>query len=121
MNTIPPSKPEQPIQDVLFEMGSREERLEESLDYQILNDPDLRERYVYNTERLIGRIIAHETDEVVFLDKSARPVAWMVRSLWPLLGIDEEGKHIPVPEMRFVNIDREQWQSIVGRSESGPE
>lgn len=117
MNSPEAPTPEHPIQDVLFELGTQEERLERHLDYRILNDPDLRERYVYNTERLIARIIAHESDEVVFLDKSARPVAWMVRSLWPLLGIDDNGQHLPQPNMRFVNIDREQWQSIVGRSE----
>lgn len=90
--------------------------------YHQLADPELRYKYVGNTERLIDRVISEKIDTVIFLDKSARPVAWLMRSLWPTLGIkdfDQDGQPImaPKPDMKFVNIDREQWAPSMGRSE----
>ena len=60
----------------------------------------------------------------VCLDKSGRPVAWLVRALWPVLartpGTDFADAVIPsMPAFRFVNIDREQWWSHTGGSEFG--
>lgn len=96
--------------------------LEKPYEYQILDDPEMRYRYVQYTEKLIARTIESDVDSLVFLDKSARPVAWLMRSLWPTLGFkdfDENGEPIklPMPEMKFANIDREQWASAMGRSE----
>lgn len=91
-------------------------------EYEQLADPDLRYEYVRLTEKLIAKTLYEGKDELVFLDKSGRPVAWLMRSLWPTLGFkdfDENGKPIiePLPGMKFLNIDREQWEPMMGRSE----
>ncbi len=48
-------------------------------------------------------------DAVIFLDKSARPLAWLVRELWDRAAICDNGEIAKKPEMYFLNIDREQW------------
>lgn len=90
----------------------------ESLDYQILDAPELRAEYITLTDKLIQELIAKETDIAIYLDKSARPVAWMVNELWDRLAPrDAEGNVPKKPQTKFLNIDREQWGAIVGRSE----
>lgn len=113
----PQSRDSEHYQPTLFEVMDASDRLELEKDYKILDSPELRADYVSYTERLIANIINEEADDVVFLDKSARPVAWMVRSLWPMLGIDDNGRPVEEPKMYFANIDREQWGHIMGRSE----
>lgn len=100
-------------------------------DYELLNhgwpgvaneSPEmLRSRYLYLTRRLIyracdatleGELDEHSdpVDTMVFLDKSARPVAWMMREFWEdFAPLDEQGEQLPMPEIKFVNIDKEQW------------
>ncbi len=78
------------------------------------------ERYVTYTDSLIGKMLHFETDQdgtshpadvVMYLDKSARPVAWMTRELWPMLAEpDSSGEIPPMPEMKFINIDRLPWR-----------
>lgn len=51
---------------------------------------------------------------VIYLDKSARPVEWMVRGLWDLLAAQKnpQDKQGPAPEMpssHFLNIDKGDW------------
>lgn len=97
-------------------------RSPERVEYEQLSNPELRYKYVKFTEGLIARAIAEESDALVFLDKSARPVAWLMKALWPTLGFsgfDEQGKPIPaaMPAIKFANIDREQWAVAMGRSE----
>ncbi len=48
-------------------------------------------------------------DEVLFLDKSARPVAWLVDSLWEVMA-DKGAKK---PHLDFIHIDRKDWWSRV--------
>lgn len=52
-------------------------------------------------------------DFVVYLDKSARPVSWLVKELWPTLAQAKDGSVPKMPETRFVNIDREQWVNSI--------
>lgn len=78
------------------------------------------ERYVGLTDEMISAIENFDIDEdgnpvpadyVIFLDKSARPLAWMTRELWPhLANKAEDGTPDPMPEMRFLNIDRLPWR-----------
>ena len=97
------------------------------VDYKILEPAGLRSRYVTLTDALIHRLEGHDgwvPHYVVCLDKSGRPVAWLVRALWPVLartpGTDFADAVIPsMPAFRFVNIDREQWWSHTGGSEFG--
>lgn len=48
-------------------------------------------------------------DVVVWLDKSARPLAWLTSELWDTLAAEEDGTVPPKPDFAFVNIDRQQW------------
>lgn len=91
-------------------------------EYELLDHPDLRYKYVKLTERLIAKAISEDIDTLIFLDKSARPVAWLLKELWPTLGFkdfDADGNPITssLPDIKFVNFDREQWAPVMGRSE----
>jgi hypothetical protein len=88
-------------------------------EYKILNSPELRAKYITLTDGLICKLIQNKTDVAIFLDKSARPVAWLVKELWETLAPKDPdtGEIMPIPEMKFLNIDREQWGAITGRSE----
>lgn len=87
-------------------------------DFQILHTPEMRARYITLTDGLIQKMVEQQTEVAVFLDKSARPIAWMVRKLWDQLQPDVPGgEKMPMPEMKFLNIDREQWGAVIGRSE----
>lgn len=102
--------------------------------------------YVMNTDRLIGKmdgsiplnnITVYRSvnggfkeekrdlpppQEVIYLDKSARPVEWLVRGLYPVLVTptqDSEGNEQipPMPHSRFLNIDKEDWLRRMGVSQ----
>jgi len=90
-------------------------------------DEQLRTEYIHRTDELIRKMTEGVTvtdpetgerkteipDFVVYLDKSARPVSWLVRELWPKLAA-APGQDLPsMPKTRFVNIDREQWVNTV--------
>jgi hypothetical protein len=87
--------------------------------YEILDTPELRARYITYTDELIRTMTEDRIDTAIFLDKSARPVAWLVEELWDQLvpPHDEQGRPYVRPEIKFLNIDREQWGAVVGRSE----
>lgn len=87
----------------------------------------LRVEYIHRTDELIRQATqgvpavdpeTHQTfikkpDDLVFLDKSARPVGWMTRELWPRLAPAPGESVPPMPNMFFSNIDREQWVNTV--------
>lgn len=97
------------------------------MDYSLLEPVALRSRYVTLTDALIHRLEGHDgwvPEYVVCLDKSGRPVAWLVRALWRVLarspGSDFAAGQVPsLPAFRFVNIDREQWWGYTSGSEFG--
>lgn len=97
--------------------------------------------YAKNTDALIGKIthpskqatVYRKTDQVldeekrdlqppnsvIYLDKSARPVEWLVRSLWDVLAREPgtrftDGKVPPRPKDYFLNIDKEEWLRRIG-------
>lgn len=89
-------------------------------EYKILNNSELRVKYLHLTDELINKMITQRTDVAVFLDKSARPVAWLMHALWDQLAPhDENGNIPPEPTIKFLNIDREQWGAVTGRTEDG--
>lgn len=96
-----------------------EDQAKRPVNYEILNSPELRARYVTLTEGLISRLAENQTDVAIFLDKSARPVAWLTSELWDTLAPKdpETGKSIKKPDFKFLNIDREHWGPSIGRSE----
>jgi hypothetical protein len=96
----------------------QEEKISEH-QYQILDSPEIRVEYIKLTDELIYKLVTQETDAAIFLDKSARPVAWLVKVLWPILAPvnPKTGEQFKLPDIHFLNIDREQWGAILGRSE----
>ncbi len=68
------------------------------------DDESLRAMYINRTEEVIDRVVRAKPDMILFLDKSARPVAWMMREFWSVFVPNE-----PMPEMKFVNIDSAEW------------
>lgn len=72
-----------------------------------LNYPDddrMRAFYVMRTDRLIQEAEIADVDTIFYLDKSARPIQWMVKEFWPIFAGDK-----PMPESKFANIDASEW------------
>ena len=94
-----------------------------------IDDKALREIYVKYTDKLIGTIDGTlenvpASDAVLYLDKSARPVAWMVDAFWEILarqtGTKFTDTKVPKkPDTFFLNIDREQWLPTVDPANKG--
>ena len=125
--------PDMFTQETLFDVQPRTE-------YKILKghyledgtyktDEELHQQYLRNTDRLIGVIDGTMNgnppyDAVIYLDKSARPVAWMVNELWPDLarvpGTKFADGVVPErPKTYFLNIDREQWLPTIDPGHTG--
>ncbi|MCA9309252.1 hypothetical protein KC973_02650, partial [Candidatus Saccharibacteria bacterium] len=54
-------------------------------------------------------------DTVIFIDKSARPLAWMMSELWdefaePVKGEDGKRRIPEKPDVKFINVDRLFWR-----------
>lgn len=76
--------------------------------------------YVRDTALLISKIDGRLSesapyDHVIYLDKSARPVSWLVNMFWNSFALqDETGKPIRRPKHSYINIDRAPWFRNVG-------
>lgn len=76
--------------------------------------------YVQDTALLISEIDGSlkssvPFDHVVYLDKSARPVSWLVNMFWDEFAAkDAEGKPAGRPPHSYINIDRAPWFRNVG-------
>lgn len=104
------------------------------------NDAFVVEKHVHHTDQMIGLLdgsITERTlpdgvnpedaqpapDTVIYLDKSGRPVSWLVDALWDQFS--QPGTQKPATE--FLNIDRTNWFTMLGKSHydaanrSGPE
>ena len=96
-------------------------------DGTLKSDEQLRMEYVQRTDELIrqmtdgievtdpktGEKVTRVPDTVIFLDKSARPLAWLTNELWDKFAADSDGNIPKKPGFRFLNIDREQWVNTV--------
>ncbi len=104
----------------------------ETLAGTALSNESVLTQYAHLTDSLIFQLCALRAEAVVFLDKSARPVSWLVSAFWPFCAgtYASEGstgtftRGIPKPRFHYLNIDREQWRSRmdtqgVGRFEVG--
>lgn len=63
------------------------------------SDEEMRAEYVGLTFDLIEQVIEGDYDTVLFLDKSGRPVSWLMSGLW------DSFTDKPKPEIKYVNID----------------
>jgi hypothetical protein len=118
----------------------------ERTDGQFKTSEQLRAQYVELTDNLVhkmvdgidvidaatGEMARKVPDVVVWLDKSARPISWLIDGmwpnnddgtktpgLWPLLAADKDGVIPPLPQFRYVNIDREQWVTSIDPTGEG--
>ncbi|MCX6714713.1 MAG: hypothetical protein NTX72_02780 [Candidatus Uhrbacteria bacterium] len=67
--------------------------------YDILANPETRERLKERMFRFVKAVHDRHIDSLVFLDKSARPVSWMFHDLWKgMYGAEMR------PDMKCVNI-----------------
>lgn len=93
---------------------------------------ELEIEYVNLTDKLIHKMTHGETvfengervslvpTKVIFLDKSARPLAWLVRDLWDTLAPDPGSDVVPEqPDFKFLNIDRNQWRAQLDPNNTG--
>ena len=82
-----------------------------------LSDESLRVQYVHLTDVLIGRVIDEKYDTLLFLDKSGRPVAWLLGALWDVLApAFEDDRPAAWPlraKIHFLNVDRLQWRDVL--------
>lgn len=77
-------------------------------------------RNVEVTDPETGEVELRPPSVVVFLDKSARPLSHLARELWPTFAKDlETGETPPMPSVKFLNIDREQWVHKIDSEASG--
>ena len=131
-----PVTPDSHIQDTLFELQKADPKIEYRFlkghhleDGHFKTDAELREQYLRLTDTLIGVIDGtidgtEPYDAVIYLDKSARPVSWLVNELWDDLAREQgteftEHKVPKRPQTLFLNIDREQWLPTVDPMRSG--
>ncbi len=76
--------------------------------------------YIQDTALLISVIDGRLSggvpyDHVVYLDKSARPVSWLVNMFWDEFAVkDGEGFPVKRPQHSYINIDRSPWFRNVG-------
>jgi len=113
------SQPTTPMPEQLGLLADDPE--EQRIPYEILKSPEDRMRYLQLTDNLVREMVENKTDTVIFFDKSARPVAWMIRQFWDQLAPPPKPgqKTRKQPDIKFLNVDREQWGAITGRTEDG--
>lgn len=96
----------------------------------VWDDAYIREQYIRETDEFIGRIDGSITepgsgdirderiaegeprvpDTVIYLDKSARPVSWLVDTFWEQMADETAEK----PAAEYLNIDRANWFTYLG-------
>jgi hypothetical protein len=65
--------------------------------FEILNNPEARRGLKERVEEIMDRIESERVDAVVFLDRSARPISWLMKEMW-------KDRESDPPEMKFLNI-----------------
>ncbi len=75
------------------------------------SDAEMRAEYVGLTFDLIEQVIEGDYDTVLFLDKSGRPVSWLMSGLW------DSFTDKPKPEIKYVNIDANR---MLGHADDAP-
>jgi hypothetical protein len=76
----------------------------------------MRACYIRDTEAIIHLIKTDDFDSLVFLDKSARPVSWLMKELWPIFAGESK-----MPERYFANVDAADLMGLTGGNRPTPE
>lgn len=85
----------------------------------ITSQEKLLEKYIHLLNPIIEKVAGSADkpgfDSIVFLDKSARPLYWMLKEMWPYIapqvaGPDGQPQAIAMPDIKFANIDRLAWR-----------
>lgn len=82
----------------------------ENMEARVFNE-EQRKIIKERTKELIEEVVAVKPQMIIFMDRGARPLAWMVRAAWGLYAPKHE-----MPKIRFVNIGREKGECIDFRS-----
>lgn len=70
--------------------------------FDLLKNQELRQNLGNDMLLFVNQVRKKSPDSLVFMDRSARPAAWMFRDIWRSINPNEE-----MPEIKFVNIGRE--------------
>ena len=76
-------------------------------EYSIITNQDQRSVIRRRTAELVEQVVGNETDTVVFLDKTARPLVTAFIHQWQSCHPD-----LPLPQIRFLRIGREKATAI---------
>lgn len=126
------------------QQAPEEDTASQSPDYSLLTghlrndntyktDEQLRTEYINLTDNLVyqmthgvtvrnpqtGEFETKVPDAVVWLDKSARPLQWLTKELWPKLAQEADGTIPPMPQSYFVNIDKDDWKETLDPEDVG--
>lgn len=82
----------------------------ENIETRVFN-AEQRQIIIERTKELIEEVIAVNPQMIIFMDRGARPFAWMLRAAWNKYAPKHE-----IPKIRFVNIGREKGEYINFRS-----
>lgn len=74
--------PEKDLTDRLKKQLEQRKKELAQVDYQIMTDPAQRAKLKVKMTQMIEEIDEGDFDTVVFLDKSARPLSWMMQKMW---------------------------------------
>ncbi|MDD5726350.1 MAG: hypothetical protein PHC53_02965 [Patescibacteria group bacterium] len=105
-----PFNPEEEVSASSYEKDEHESASAHS--FEILNNPEGREVLLSRIDDLIRGVRLKKTDTVIFLDKSARPLAWLFNERYKRIFPGET-----IPAIRFINIGpkpiEEDWRSAI--------
>lgn len=83
------------------------------VEFEILKNPETRERLRAHMGAFIREVHEAKIDTLIFLDRSARPLSWLFREMWPQIYPD---KPQLCPEIHFVNIGTSSYVHKAGET-----
>ena len=95
------SEPEQRLKKGLENLDNEPSANDSVYSYEMLGSKESREAMKSRMRVFLDQVHKAKPGAMIFLDKSARPVAWMLREMWGSKYPDDE-----LPMMKFINIGR---------------
>ncbi len=81
---------------------------EESIQYEMLPDKEVRGEILRRIDRLIDEVRERCADVLVFLDRSARPLAWVFRDRFRIRFPEEKP-----PQVKFINVQSDHNEYVI--------